>query len=67
MRHGLHYDHTRQTGVVLHMLSAIGDHGRLGLTAIADSHAEARALYERMERAMHQEAELASHYGSLPE
>ncbi|MEZ4228025.1 MAG: peptide ligase PGM1-related protein [Polyangiaceae bacterium] len=67
VRHGLHYDHTRQTGVVLHMLSAIGDHGRLGLTAIADSHAEARALYERMERAMHQEAELASHYGSLPE
>ncbi|MCA9647242.1 MAG: hypothetical protein KC492_41420, partial [Myxococcales bacterium] len=33
VRHGLHYDHTRQTGVVLHMLSAIGDHGRLGLTA----------------------------------
>ncbi len=67
VRHGLHYDHTRQTGVVLHMLSAIGDHGRLGLTAIGDSHAEARALYERMERAMHDEATQAAEYPPLPE
>lgn len=67
VRHGLHYDHTRQTGVVLHMLSAIGDHGRLGLTAIGDSHAEARSLYERMERAMHEEASRASEHAPLPE
>lgn len=67
VRHGLHYDHTRQTGVVLHMLSAIGDHGRLGLTAIADSHREAQALYERTERAMHAEAERAAEYAPLPD
>ncbi|MCB9605075.1 MAG: hypothetical protein H6716_00710 [Polyangiaceae bacterium] len=67
VRHGLHYDHTRQSGVVLHMLSAIGDHGRLGLTAIGDSHEEARTLYERTERALLEEAKLAAEYGPLPE
>lgn len=46
-RHCLHFDQTRQTGVVLHMMSAVGDHGRLGLTAIADTLAEAQSLYDR--------------------
>jgi pheganomycin biosynthesis PGM1-like protein/ATP-grasp domain-containing protein len=44
---GLHFDHTRQTGVVFHMMSALADAGRFGLTAIANSHAEADALYAR--------------------
>ena len=49
------------------MLGAIGDHGRLGLTAIGDSHEEARTLYERTERALLEEAKLAAEYGPLPE
>lgn len=43
----LHYDHTTQTGVVLHMFSGVGAHGRLGLTAIANSHDQAWELYQR--------------------
>ena len=35
--HGLHFDQTRQTGVVFHMLSALPECGRVGLTAVADS------------------------------
>ena len=47
VRHGLHFDHARQTGVVFHMMSALGEHGRTGLTAVGESPEEAEALYER--------------------
>jgi hypothetical protein len=46
-RHRLHFDHTNQSGVVLHLLSGIGQLGRLGVTAIADTPAEADKLYDR--------------------
>ena len=59
VRRDLHYDQTRQTGVIFHMLSAIGDHGRLGLTAIANSHDEARALYDRTVATLDEEAQVA--------
>jgi hypothetical protein len=42
------WDDDRQTGVALHMVSAIAVAGRIGLTAIGDSPAEADALYERV-------------------
>jgi hypothetical protein len=58
-RHRLHFDHTSQTGVVLHMLSAVGDIGRLGLTAIADAPQEADALYEQFVAVLDEEARLA--------
>src|SRR6267142_260234 len=47
VRHDLHFDQTRQTGVVFHMMSALGELGRTGLTAVANSHADAKALYDR--------------------
>ena len=46
-RHGLHFDHTRQTGIVLHMLNAVAESGSFGLTAVAGTRAEAEALYQR--------------------
>ena len=46
-RHGLHFDQARQTGVVLHMLAALGEYGRFGLTAVGSSSAEAEAQYQR--------------------
>ncbi len=46
-KHRLHFNHTTQTGVVFHMMSALGDRGRFGMTAIADSHKEADALFAR--------------------
>ncbi len=48
VRHGLHFDQSRQTGVVFHMMSALGEHGRTGLTAVGDSPDEADALYDRV-------------------
>ena len=47
VRHNLHFDQTRQTGVVFHMMSALGELGRTGLTAVGNSHEEAKAIYER--------------------
>ena len=46
-RHGLHFDQSRQTGVVFHMMSALAEHGRVGLTAVEDSPEAAQQLYER--------------------
>jgi PGM1 C-terminal domain len=48
VRHGLHFDQARQTGVVFHMMSALGEHGRTGLTAVAEDPAAAEALYQRV-------------------
>ena len=47
VRHNLHFDQTRQTGVVFHMMSALGELGRTGLTAVGNSHPDAKAMYER--------------------
>jgi hypothetical protein len=61
-RHDLHFDQARQTGVVLHMLSALGDHGAMGLTAVADTQPEADALYQRAVGIFKQEAADALKY-----
>jgi hypothetical protein len=47
VRHNLHFDQTRQTGVVFHMMSALGELGRTGLTAVGNSHQDAKAMYDR--------------------
>jgi hypothetical protein len=46
-RPDLRFDATRGWGVVPHMLSAVDELGRMGLTAIAGSAQEAQWLYER--------------------
>jgi PGM1 C-terminal domain len=67
VRSNLHFDHTRQTGVVFHMMSALPQHGRTGLTAIANSHDEAYALYQRAVSALDQEAETSLTDSGLPD
>jgi hypothetical protein len=47
VRHNLHFNQTRQTGVVFHMMSALGELGRTGLTAVGNSHKDAKATYDR--------------------
>jgi hypothetical protein len=58
-RHGLHFDQTRQTGVVFHMLAALGENGRMGLTAVGDSPAEADAIQARAMAVLEEEAQAA--------
>ena len=56
VRHNLHFDQTRQTGVVFHMMSALGELGRTGLTAVGNSHDDAKATYNRAVAVLDQEA-----------
>lgn len=55
----LHFNHTTQTGIVLHMISAMGDTGSFGFTAIADDHHGADALYTQAVQLIDREAESA--------
>lgn len=57
----LHFNHTTQTGVVFHMMSALGDQGKFGFTAIADTHEEADALYAKTVEMIDMEAGAARH------
>ena len=56
VRRNLHFDQTRQTGVVFHMMSALGELGRMGLTAVGNSHEDAKATYDRAVAVLDQEA-----------
>ena len=65
-RHGLHFDQSRQTGVVLHMMSCLTEHGRVGLTAVGDTPEDADATYRRAERILLDEAGAALTAQQLP-
>src|SRR5215467_5588196 len=55
-RHGLHFDPARQQGVVFHMISCLTELGRVGLTAVGDTPASAKAMYRKAERILLEEA-----------
>ena len=55
VRHNLHFGQTRQTGVVFHMMSALGELGRMGLTAVGNSLEEARVIYDRAVAVLNEE------------
>jgi len=56
VRHRLHFDQARQTGVVFHMMSALTELGRVGFTAVGDTPDQADATYRRAERVLLDEA-----------
>jgi hypothetical protein len=65
-RHHLHFDLGRQTGIVFHMISALTEHGRLGMTAVADSAEEAMALYQQATAVLLREAAAARQELAVP-
>ncbi len=65
-RHGLHFDQSRQAGVVFHMISCLTEYGRVGLTAVGDSPAQAQATYERAKRVLLDEAQSALRESAIP-
>ncbi len=65
-RHGLHFDPSRQAGVVFHMISCLTEHGRVGLTAVGDTPAEADRRYRDAERILLEEARSALQEKPLP-
>jgi PGM1 C-terminal domain/Pre ATP-grasp domain len=66
VRSGLHFDHTTKTGTVFHMVTALGRHGMIGVTAVGDSPDEARSLFDRTRDALDREAEAAGKDVGLP-
>jgi pheganomycin biosynthesis PGM1-like protein len=66
-RHGLHFDQARQTGVVFHMMSCLTEHGRVGLTAVGDSPAQADAAYRRAQQILLEEAQAALTGAPIPQ
>jgi hypothetical protein len=67
IRSGLHFSQSTQIGVIFHMMSALAEHGRVGLTAVGESHSHAYSIYERTVAALNREAETALKDRGLPE
>ena len=53
---GLHFDQSRQNGVVFHMMNALQELGLVGLTAVGNTPDEADGLYEKAVAALDREA-----------
>ncbi len=66
VRNGLHFDQSRQAGIVFHMISCLTEHGRVGLTAVGDSPDEASRRYREAERILLDEARSAAEETPLP-
>lgn len=45
--HGFGFSADRQTGVLFHMMGALSEHGKVGVTTIGDSAEQAEALFSR--------------------
>lgn len=43
----LHYDHGSETGVLFHLIGALSEFGKVGLTAIGNTPQQAEEIYER--------------------
>jgi hypothetical protein len=56
VRQRLHFDQARQTGIVFHMMSALSELGRVGMTAVGDSPEQADTIFRRAERLLVEEA-----------
>ena len=65
-RHGLHFDQSRQVGIVFHMISCLTEHGRIGLTAVGDSAKEADRRYRDAQRIVLEEARSSVEERPLP-
>ena len=67
VRYRLHFDQSRQTGVVFHMMAALTESGAFGMTAVGDSPEEAREIYDRAVEILDREAREALAERPLPD
>ena len=63
----LGWDAQRETGVALHMVSALAVAGRIGLTAIGDTPADASALYRELKQTLDGLAAKATGVKAVPQ
>lgn len=55
----LHFDSSSRTGTVFHLMGALSEFGKLGLTSIGNSPAEAREIYQRVESVLDRVTEIS--------
>ena len=51
----LHFDSSTRTGSVFHLMGALSEFGKLGLTSIGNSREQAQAIYDRVEAVLDKE------------
>ncbi|WP_204104712.1 MULTISPECIES: peptide ligase PGM1-related protein [Spirulina sp. CCY15215] len=56
-RHRLHFDSSTKTGTVFHLMGALSEFGKLGLTSIGNSFEEAEAIYNQVETVLDTETQ----------
>lgn len=57
-QHRLHFNSSTQTGTVFHLMGALSEFGKLGLTCIGNSWAEAESIYHHVESVLDAETDL---------
>ena len=55
---GMHYSHRTESGVLFHLIGALSEWGKLGVTVIANSRDEVNELYRRTLDVLDREAGL---------
>ena len=53
----LHYSQGTETGVLFHMIGAVSQYGKIGLTVIGNDHAQIDAIYEKTIAVLDRETE----------
>lgn len=64
--HRLHFDSSTMTGTVFHLMGALSEFGKLGLTSIGNSHEEAEAIYQQVEQVLDRETQPLADRASVP-
>ena len=54
----LHFDSSTRTGNVFHLMGALSEFGKLGVTSIGNSRAEAQEIYNRVEEVLDRETQI---------
>jgi hypothetical protein len=54
----LHYSHNSESGVLFHLIGALSEYGKLGMTAIGNTREEVDAIYGKTLRILDHEAEM---------
>ena len=65
----LHFDSSTRTGSVFHLMGALSEFGKLGLTSIGNSPEQAQEIYDRVEAVLDRETEIVTEskqFSSLP-
>jgi PGM1 C-terminal domain len=64
--HRLHFDTSTETGTVFHLMGCLSEFGKVGLTSIGNSLAEAQEIYRNVEQVLDRETQLINSNSAQP-